>query len=243
MVDTVARTPLVGQPDGPQTYGDLGFLLLGELLADLSGKPLDALYAARVREPLGLGAHFHRLSGKGHDTRDACGGNWEGLPVTGTVRPRPPAPGQGYDWAGIEPVPSSPGEVDDDNAWVLDGVAGHAGLLGAPRTSHALASLPWRNSPGQGALPRLGFGSAPFPLSRGGTRVGLRHAIPLRLFRWDTPRKQPAGCLWPPGFHRNEPLGGPREGVGGGPGDEPHRPRPRKRGHPVFSAHAFMTGW
>ena len=131
VVDTLSQTPLVTQPDGPQTYGDLGFLLLGELLAELSGKPLDALYAARVREPLGLGAHFHRLSGQGHDTRDPCSGNWEGLPPTGLVRPRPPAPGQGYDWAGIEPVPSSPGEVDDDNAWVLDGVAGHAGLFGS----------------------------------------------------------------------------------------------------------------
>jgi serine-type D-Ala-D-Ala carboxypeptidase len=131
LVETVARTPLVAPPDSAQTYGDLGFLLLGELLAEVAGKPLDALYDARVREPLGLDAHFHRLSSKGRDARDPCAGMWEGLPVTGDVRPRHPAPGQGYDWAGIEPVPSRPGEVDDDNAWVLDGVAGHAGLFGS----------------------------------------------------------------------------------------------------------------
>jgi serine-type D-Ala-D-Ala carboxypeptidase len=131
LVDVVARIPLVAEPDGAQTYGDLGFLLLGEVLAELAGKPLDALYDARVREPLGLGAHFHRLSARGHDTRDPCAGNWDDLPPTGLKRPRPPAPGQGYDWAGIEPAPSRPGEVDDDNAWILDGVAGHAGLFGS----------------------------------------------------------------------------------------------------------------
>lgn len=131
LLDGLARTPLETPPETAQAYGDLGFLLLGEILAELASKPLDALYDARVRETLGLGAHFHRLSGKGHDPRDPCGGMWEGLPPTGQVRPRPPAPGQGYDWAGIEPVPSRPGEVDDDNAWVLDGVAGHAGLFGS----------------------------------------------------------------------------------------------------------------
>jgi CubicO group peptidase (beta-lactamase class C family) len=131
LVEAVARTPLETPPEGAQAYGDLGFLLLGEILVKVAGKPLDALFDTRVRAPLGLAAHFHRLSGKGHDPRDPCAGMWEDLPPTGQVRPRPPAPGQGYDWAGIEPVPARPGEVDDDNAWILDGVAGHAGLFGS----------------------------------------------------------------------------------------------------------------
>jgi len=131
LLERLVHTPLETPPETAQAYGDLGFLLLGEILAGLASKPLDALYDARIREPLGLGAHFHRLSGKGHDARDPCAGMWEGLPRTGDVRPRPPAPGQGYDWAGIEPVPSRAGEVDDDNAWILDGVAGHAGLFGS----------------------------------------------------------------------------------------------------------------
>ena len=45
------------------------------------------------------------------------------------TRPREPAPGQENLWS-IEPRPTFPGEVDDDNAWAMDGVAGHAGLFG-----------------------------------------------------------------------------------------------------------------
>jgi CubicO group peptidase (beta-lactamase class C family) len=45
-------------------------------------------------------------------------------------------------WAPFPAHPGPPGEVDDDNAWVLDGVAGHAGLFGTAadvaRFGHAL---------------------------------------------------------------------------------------------------------
>ena len=102
-------------------YSDVGFILLGEALAKVSGTPLDALYQQKVAAPLGLSSHFRRLS--------------EAKPMadpsapTGTTRPREPAPGQENLWS-IEAHPTFPGEVDDDNAWAMDGVAGHAGLFG-----------------------------------------------------------------------------------------------------------------
>src|SRR4030095_12771530 len=65
-----------------------------------------------------------------HDDRDPCGGRWDGLPPTGSLRPRPPAPGQETAGRALASEASRPGEVDDDNAWVMDGVAGHAGLFG-----------------------------------------------------------------------------------------------------------------
>jgi len=102
-------------------YSDVGFLVLGELLAVVAGMGLDALFAARIAAPLGLGAGFRRLS-----ARPPAG---EFAP-TGTTRPREPAPGQEGLWAPLPPMPASPGEVDDDNAWAMDGVAGHAGLFG-----------------------------------------------------------------------------------------------------------------
>src|SRR5439155_808306 len=43
-----------------------------------------------------------------------------------------PAPGQEGMWS-VAPQPGRPGEVDDDNAWSLNGVAGHAGVFGAVR--------------------------------------------------------------------------------------------------------------
>ena len=103
-------------------YSDIGYLLLGEALAHVGGAPLDALFADRVAQPLGLGAHFRRLS--------APSPRAEGLLPTGLTRPRDPAPGQAGLWDPFEPHASPAGEVDDDNAWCLDGVAGHAGLFG-----------------------------------------------------------------------------------------------------------------
>ncbi|HVG61436.1 MAG TPA: serine hydrolase, partial [Hyalangium sp.] len=41
-----------------------------------------------------------------------------------------PAPGQEQMWGELPTRASPPGEVDDDNAWVMDGVSGHAGLFG-----------------------------------------------------------------------------------------------------------------
>ena len=50
------------------------------------------------------------------------------LAPTGATRPREPAPGQEGLWR-VEVRPGHPGEVDDDNAFCLDGVSGHAGLF------------------------------------------------------------------------------------------------------------------
>ncbi|HEV8674102.1 MAG TPA: serine hydrolase domain-containing protein [Methylomirabilota bacterium] len=103
-------------------YSDVGFLVLGELLGVVGAAPLDALVAERVARPLGLAAGFRRLS--------AAPGPAGDIAPTGATRPRAPAPGQEGTWAPLPSRPSPPGEVDDDNAWVMDGVAGHAGLFG-----------------------------------------------------------------------------------------------------------------
>ena len=127
--DAAARSPLDVVPGARTLYSDIGFLLAGEMLAEVAGTPLDAVHA-RICERLGVATHFHRLSTRGHDARDPCGGRWDALPPTGALRPRPPAPGQENRWESLASDPSRPGEVDDDNAWVMDGVAGHAGLYG-----------------------------------------------------------------------------------------------------------------
>lgn len=127
--DAAARSPLDSPPGTRTVYSDVGFLIAGEMLAEADGVPLDSVHA-RISERLGVATHFHRLSGRGQDPRDPCRGQWDGLPVTGVLRPRPPAPGQENRWQSLATDPSRPGEVDDDNAWVMDGVSGHAGLFG-----------------------------------------------------------------------------------------------------------------
>jgi serine-type D-Ala-D-Ala carboxypeptidase len=122
VVEAALATPLAGPPGAHAVYSDVGFVLVGEWLALAAGRPLDALFAERVARPLGLGARFRRLSAPPEDAA--------GIAPTGAWRPREPAPGQADAWGARPRRPSPPGEVDDDNAWAMDGVAGHAGLFG-----------------------------------------------------------------------------------------------------------------
>jgi CubicO group peptidase (beta-lactamase class C family) len=137
-------------------YSDIGFIVLGEILARVAGVPLDALVAERVAKPLGLGARFHRLSA------------WQAwaLPVgtiadpsrglviapSGRTRPREPAPGQEGLWEPFAPRPATVGEVDDDNAWVMDGVGGHAGLFGTAADVAAFGRAVLEERAGAGRL-------------------------------------------------------------------------------------------
>lgn len=121
VIQAAARTPLVAPLRTATAYSDVGFILLGEILARAGGAPLDVLFSRHVAEPLGLSARFHRLTDFPTDGRVA---------LTGATRPREPAPGQEGMWGELPSRPSVPGEVDDDNAWVMDGVSGHAGLFG-----------------------------------------------------------------------------------------------------------------
>ena len=121
VVERALATPQEAPVGERAVYSDVGFILLGEALAAAGGVPLDALFEAQVAGPLGLAAGYRRLSAR------------RPLPTfvvpTGRQRPREPAPGQEGLWD-VEQHRGRPGEVDDDNAWVLDGVSGHAGLFG-----------------------------------------------------------------------------------------------------------------
>ncbi len=102
-------------------YSDLGFILLGGIVEQSLGAPLDTLFAARVAGPLGLSAGYRRVSSRLALPPDFA--------PTGTTRPREPAPGQESLWQ-LAVQPTELAQVDDDNAFVMDGVSGHAGLFG-----------------------------------------------------------------------------------------------------------------
>lgn len=104
-------------------YSDIGFILLGEALSAAAAQPLDGLVHGLLGR-LGIGARYRRLSAAPPLPPELA-------PTNGT-RPREPAPGQEGLWS-TPTQPGRPGEVDDDNAWVMDGVSGHAGLFGTAR--------------------------------------------------------------------------------------------------------------
>lgn len=91
-------------------YSDVGLILLGVAVSRLSGLPLDETINQRVTRPLGLETRF--------------------LPVSSSTRiPENIAPTEFCKWRGRRIL----GEVHDESAWRLGGVAGHAGLFSTAR--------------------------------------------------------------------------------------------------------------
>ena len=101
----VLAEPLLQQPGASAEYSDLGFILLGEIIQRLTGKTLDELAKAQIFQPLGMN---NSLFSPPKNLRD------EIAPTEndGAYRKR-----------------LIRGEVHDENAWAMGGVAGHAGLF------------------------------------------------------------------------------------------------------------------
>jgi CubicO group peptidase (beta-lactamase class C family) len=150
-------------------YSDIGFMVLGEICAQAAGQPLDALFDSEIVRPLGMSAGFRRLSAAASGTRP--------IAPTGTTRPREHAPGQETMWS-LPQRPTREGEVDDDNAWCMDGVAGHAGLFS---TAADVARF------GQAVLE--GFLKAPYPW-----RKDIATPRSTRALGFDTPSTEGASC-------------------------------------------------
>jgi serine-type D-Ala-D-Ala carboxypeptidase len=100
----VIDTPLECKPGRCGIYSDLGFVVLGMVIESIAGQGLDEFLSARVFQPLGM-----------TDTDFRPGDS-----LRSRVAPTEIAPPRGY------PIR---GEVHDENAWSLGGIAGHAGLF------------------------------------------------------------------------------------------------------------------
>src|SRR5512143_2416637 len=108
------------RPESPAgakaVYSDLGFILLGALVEMASGTTLDRFCQERIVRPLGLRATSFIDLGLVRSRRI--------VPVTDMI-------------ASTERCPWRKrvlcGEVHDDNAWAMGGVAGHAGLFASAR--------------------------------------------------------------------------------------------------------------
>lgn len=102
---------------GKTVYSDLGFIVLGALLEKIYRRPLDEIFQRRITRPLRLARALFFVP-RGH----------------------PPYPKDRFvpsvvcRWRGREIC----GEVMDENAFAMGGVAGHAGLFGDAAAVHAL---------------------------------------------------------------------------------------------------------
>jgi CubicO group peptidase (beta-lactamase class C family) len=97
--------PLDYEPGTQSVYSDLGFIALGEILEQVTGKRLDELARERIFAPLGMKDTMFcppkSLGGRIAPVEDDSG--FRGRPIHG--------------------------EVHDENAWMMGGAAGHAGMF------------------------------------------------------------------------------------------------------------------
>jgi beta-N-acetylhexosaminidase len=112
IVNAVRNEPLIHAPGEEYVYSDLGFILLGEIVEEISGVRIDSYIRSQLFYPMGMSSsHFNpKRVGRWISNR---------IPPTEvdttyrhmTVR----------------------AEAHDERAWYMDGVAGHAGLFSSAR--------------------------------------------------------------------------------------------------------------
>ncbi len=104
--DAVLNTAFAYPTGTRVVYSDIGLILVGFALEKIACQPLDAIVRERVTAPLGLESIGY-----------------------GPIAPDNVAPTEFY----AHQHRRMCGEVHDENAWSLGGVAGHAGLFGTAR--------------------------------------------------------------------------------------------------------------
>jgi len=101
----VMAEPLVREPGTQVEYSDLGFILLGEIVERLTGATLDQFARNEIFAPLGMSSSLFNP------------------PRSLRAQIAPTEQDDTYRKRLIQ------GEVHDENAWAMGGVAGHAGLF------------------------------------------------------------------------------------------------------------------
>ena len=117
-------TPLEVPPGTRVTYSDLGFMALGELVATVAGEPLDAAVGHLVTGPLGMNRTGFNPTAPGNAAAGRTAMADDGFAATEQGP-------DGTPWAGV---------VHDENARLMGGVAGHAGLFAPVADLEAFAA-------------------------------------------------------------------------------------------------------
>jgi CubicO group peptidase (beta-lactamase class C family) len=159
VLDRICHSRLVYSPAAKSLYSDLGFILLGELVERVAGFSLDRFCRNEFLRPLGMKQTFYIRTGLKRRGRFAATerSDWRKKIVTG--------------------------QVHDDNAYVMGGVAGHAGLFGTAMNLNRFAQMMLRSLRGNDALvPRKIVETFVTRQTTPGSSWALG---------WDTPSKSP----------------------------------------------------
>jgi len=113
--DLLVKEPLVHGIGETTVYSDIGFMILAWVIETVSGQRLDRFVGEQVYAPLGLDKLFF-------------------VDLNSTAPLTEFAATERCPWRGF----LLQGQVHDDNAYALGGIAGHAGLFGTAADVHSL---------------------------------------------------------------------------------------------------------
>ena len=153
LLEQAFQLPLSSEPGIRAEYSDIGFILLGEAVERIAGEALDHFCAREIFAPL----HIQSMSFNPAAERKAL------IPPTENDR--------GFRHRVIQ------GEVNDENAWVMGGIAGHAGCFSTALDVAVLAECMLA-----GGAPLLDLHTVELFTRRELTPAGTSHAL-----GWDTP--------------------------------------------------------
>jgi len=111
----LAEEPLVNATGEKTEYSDLGFMILRWVVETVSHQSLDALTSKKIYQPLGIVDLFYMGANSSVDQKRIAA--TEKCPWRNSVLQ---------------------GEVHDENAWVVGGIEGHAGLFGSVLATYSL---------------------------------------------------------------------------------------------------------
>ena len=110
IIKTILKEPLAYQPGRKCIYSDLGYILLGEIVEQVSGSRFDVFFEKKIAKPMHLENDiFFKPFSKEPDKRKKKYAATEKCPWRKKMLQ---------------------GEVQDENCWLMGGVSGHAGLFG-----------------------------------------------------------------------------------------------------------------
>jgi CubicO group peptidase (beta-lactamase class C family) len=154
IVSEAARRPNE-DPRTPIDHSDLGYMVAGEAIARVAGEGLEAVVAHEVLEPLGIAEHIGFLGALPTERRATIA--------------RHTAPTERCEWRGR----LMRAEVQDENAYALGGVAGHAGLFGTAEGVGIFGRAVLDALAGRGSfLPRASMEAALAPIDASHVRTG-----------------------------------------------------------------------
>lgn len=168
----ILQTGMVYPAGSRVLYSDLGFMLLTDILESQYRQPLDALFSRNVAQPLGLSCTAYRRLGDG-STLPTCSAAYAATELC----------------AWRQRLLS--GEVHDENAWAMGGVAGHAGLFATAEDVCRFAWAFWEASVGRRSW-------LPDELVRQSMQRQMHPPASTRALGWDTPTpgKSSSGALF-----------------------------------------------